>query len=148
MEICRRCQLMCRSSIGSHMKRKQQMCEINWTFDACARAHNTTHVAAFDSTFLMEVPPRLLLTWVPVDSLRGGSGPITKIHFLCKFNLMLSAELSFPAIPLNVVTLSNVWESCLSMSRCLLTSPVLLLPFHFLVFLSNNSSLRSNRSFC
>lgn len=72
-------QLMPRSSTGSHMKHKQQMCETNRTFDACKRGHKITRVAAFDSTTSpMEVPPEFFWTWAPPDSLRGGSGPITK----------------------------------------------------------------------
>lgn len=66
---------MSNSFTGFHMKHKQQMCETNGTFDARKRGHETTHVAAFDSISPME---EFFWTWAPPDSLRGGSGPITK----------------------------------------------------------------------
>lgn len=53
------------------MRYKQQLCEINWTFDASNCGHKPTYVATFDSAaFPVEVPAKFFWTCAQPDSLK------------------------------------------------------------------------------
>lgn len=68
---------MSRSSTGCHTKHKQQMCEINGTFDACKRGHQNCSCRCICLSLISD-GPEFFWTCAPPDSLRGDSGPITK----------------------------------------------------------------------